>query len=204
MVHNNLDTLYLYPGWPWPALAYFGCPGPGLYPGQPWFTLAAGGQSNQIQGIRGVIYLTRADPGQPWPTLVTLEEQSSGCTPALWYSALVLRQTVHLYCDILYSISHKHWPALDDFSYPGAEFRLYICTVITVHLYWDRLFTYTVINVHLYGDRLFTPNSLDLVTLDQGSAMVGLGLSRVQTVHLYCDYCTLVQRHKCLWLEMSL
>ena len=64
------------------ALADFGYPGPGLYHGQPWLALAAGGQSNQIQGIRGVTYLTRADPGQPWPTLVALE-QCSDCTPAL-------------------------------------------------------------------------------------------------------------------------
>ena len=101
-LYYDIFNTRAHQGWPWPALAYFGCPGPGLYPGQPWFTLAAGGQSNQIQGIRGVIYLTRADQG--WP-----------------------------------------WPALAYFGCPGAVFRLYTCTVITVHLYWDRLLTCTVI-----------------------------------------------------------
>ena len=37
------------------------------------------------------------------------------------------------------------WPALVDFGYLGAEFILYTCTVITVHLYLERLFTCTLI-----------------------------------------------------------
>ena len=76
---------------PWPALACFGYPGPGLYPGQPWFTLVTLDQGYTLASP-GLLWLlwTRAlpwpalacfgysgpglYPGQPWLALVTLDQ----------------------------------------------------------------------------------------------------------------------------------